>query len=248
MAWTNVPTFTVGQVLTSTVMNQMRVNANIGHLVCTSTSRPASPDTGSMIYETDTGYTRVYDGSLWRQASPAPTVTSLPASPVDGDEIVYVADATNGLRWHFKYRSASASSYKWEFVGGASLRYENGGGSTWGGWTACSSITYVATGANITVPLAGDYDMSGSAISYNAATDSLHAIMIYRNSYGSVGWTASDASHYGYTSYQAATLFGRRTLTLAASENVKLAMAVSNSSYPGYFYNFNLWATPVRVG
>ena len=65
MAWTDVPDFSVGQVLTSARMNQMRNNANIGHRVCTSTTRPSSPDTGSMIYETDTALLYVYSGSAW---------------------------------------------------------------------------------------------------------------------------------------------------------------------------------------
>lgn len=65
MPWTNIPTFTVGQVLTSSTMNSMRVNANIGHLICTSANRPVAPDTGSMIYETDTQLFHTYNGSAW---------------------------------------------------------------------------------------------------------------------------------------------------------------------------------------
>lgn len=33
--------------------------------VCTSSTRPASPFTGQVIYETDTGYLRVWDGAAW---------------------------------------------------------------------------------------------------------------------------------------------------------------------------------------
>lgn len=33
--------------------------------VCTSTTRPTAPYTGQIIYETDTGYLRVWDGSAW---------------------------------------------------------------------------------------------------------------------------------------------------------------------------------------
>ena len=33
--------------------------------VCTSTTRPSSPYTGFIIYETDTGYLRVWDGANW---------------------------------------------------------------------------------------------------------------------------------------------------------------------------------------
>lgn len=80
MTWTNLPTFTVGQTLTATTMNQMRENANIGHLVCTSTSRPASPDEGTMIYETDTAKVMVWNGTAWRQV--ATQDTPIPGSVV----------------------------------------------------------------------------------------------------------------------------------------------------------------------
>lgn len=66
MAWTNVPDFTVGQVLTSSRMNQMRNNDNIGHRICTSVTRPIAPDTGTMIYETDTQRILIYSGSVWQ--------------------------------------------------------------------------------------------------------------------------------------------------------------------------------------
>ena len=39
--------------------------------VCTSTTRPTTPYTGQIIYETDTGYLRVWDGSAWDYFSPA---------------------------------------------------------------------------------------------------------------------------------------------------------------------------------
>ena len=76
MPWTDITAFTGGQVLTSTVMNQMRVNERIGHIVCTSSTRPASPETGAMIYESDTGRILVYSGTAW--VSPA-SVNAPPA-------------------------------------------------------------------------------------------------------------------------------------------------------------------------
>lgn len=58
-------------------------------------------------------------------ATAIPTrVTSLPGSPIDGQEIYYVADATNGVVWHLRY-NASGGTYKWEFVGGPPAHYEN---------------------------------------------------------------------------------------------------------------------------
>lgn len=86
----------------------------------------------------------------------APLVTSLPSAPIDGQEIRYVADATNGVIWNLRYRAASSSLYKWEFVGGAPLSASTISGIT----GTISSTSFVsASGGNISVslPLAGDY-------------------------------------------------------------------------------------------
>lgn len=80
--------------------------------------------------------------------------TSFPASPNDQDEYAYLADATNGVVWRFKYNSGSSSSYKWEFVGGPCLYAEVLTAET----TTSTSFTNLATaGPSIIVPLAGDY-------------------------------------------------------------------------------------------
>src|SRR4029077_6354783 len=47
-----------------------------------------------------------------------PLVTSLPGSPVDGQECYYQADATAGIVWHLRYRAAATGPYKWEYLGG----------------------------------------------------------------------------------------------------------------------------------
>lgn len=85
MPWTDIPDFTVGQVLTSTRMNQMRNNANIGHRICTSSTRPASPDEGTMIYETDTDKVYVWTGAAWLESMTAntrATTTQMPAGAI----------------------------------------------------------------------------------------------------------------------------------------------------------------------
>ena len=46
--------------------------------------------------------------------------TSLPTSPVDGQEAILVDSVTNPTYiWHFRYNAGSTSAYKWEFIGGA---------------------------------------------------------------------------------------------------------------------------------
>jgi hypothetical protein len=91
MAWTDLPILAVGDVLTASYMNSLRDNAGIGHVVCTSSTRPASPNTGTMIYETDTGKVLVWDGSAWVSVYPAspPMLIATMSSP----QTIY--DATN---------------------------------------------------------------------------------------------------------------------------------------------------------
>jgi hypothetical protein len=47
-----------------------------GTIICTSSTRPASPFEGQVIYETDTGLSLIYDGSAWV----SPSVTHKPPS------------------------------------------------------------------------------------------------------------------------------------------------------------------------
>jgi hypothetical protein len=88
MAWTDIPDFTVGQVLTSSRMNEMRDNANLGHVVCTSATRPSSPGTGAMIYETDTGKSYIWDGSAWQQIAVSGSSPTLDTLTVSGNQTV----------------------------------------------------------------------------------------------------------------------------------------------------------------
>jgi hypothetical protein len=82
--------------------------------------------------------------------APTATVTSLPGSPVDGQVIDYLADATNGVVWRLRYRTASASTYKWEYVGGAGLYATVA--------TVIGTPAGVAATPAIAVPLAGEYE------------------------------------------------------------------------------------------
>lgn len=79
-------------------------------------------------------------------------VTSLPASPADGQEVYFLADATYGVVWHLRYRAGSSSAYKWEFVGGPPIFTP-----TFGGANNTSGAIYQDVGVNLALPLAGDY-------------------------------------------------------------------------------------------
>jgi hypothetical protein len=91
-----------------------------------------------------------------------PTVTTLPVSPVDGQEIYFLVsdlgDVVSGI-WHLRYRATSMQPYKWEFAGGEPMFRELDGsvaGTTTNVWTG-------RDGPTLTVPLAGVYEVSWGA-------------------------------------------------------------------------------------
>ena len=85
-------------------------------------------------------------------------VSVLPSSPTEGMEVYFQnsAMATLGVEWHLRYRATSASSYKWEFVGGGPM-LATGMGSL----TQTTVTTAPLTGGpTFTVPLAGEYEVT----------------------------------------------------------------------------------------
>lgn len=98
-----------------------------------------------------------------------PLVSALPSAPYDGQPITYQneAMAAAGVAWRLRYRAASASAHKWEFVGGAWL-YEAVDTDE-----STASATYVAlttAGPSATVPLGGDYLITVGSNQYNSAS------------------------------------------------------------------------------
>jgi hypothetical protein len=87
-----------------------------------------------------------------------PLVTDLPASPVDGQEVYFLVSPTLGIFWHMRYRAASASAYKWEFLGGSPLyaAYDSVASAM-----AITSNAFIdapdGNGPSLTVPRAGEY-------------------------------------------------------------------------------------------
>lgn len=100
--------------------------------------------------------------ALGRAANTIPyLVTTLPASPFDGQEVYYRADNTAGAIWHLRARSAAnggSATYPWEFVGGSPIAALGG---TAGYITSTSYSRTVTSGSlpTLSVPLAGDYDV-----------------------------------------------------------------------------------------
>jgi hypothetical protein len=87
--------------------NFNKIDSAAGAFVCTSTTRPATPYSGQIIYETDTDQSFVWDSatSSWNTMAPGATVctsSSRPASPVTG-QTIYETDT----RLTFVYASGA---------------------------------------------------------------------------------------------------------------------------------------------
>ena len=202
-------------------------------------NNPATNDTYS-----SGGYTWRFDGTRWKVApSTNPTYqTALPSSPVDGQEIYYAADAANGVIWHLRYRSGSSSSYKWEYIGGASLTTRSQAQSA-GDSPQTNTWTNLNDAIEITVPLAGDYFVNGKC-SFFRASDGLNTMElgISRDS------TAGAISNYVYGGAYWHFCATSGLLT-GIGANKKFALRFRTPAAGGYYrMGAGLEVRPVRVG
>jgi hypothetical protein len=169
-----------------------------------------------------------------------PVVTSLPGSPVDGQEVYYVADAANGVVWHLRYRSAAAGAYKWECIGGTPLFGKVDTQQA----VAAGAMTDPATpGPDVTVPLAGDYhgDMYFWAIATVSGVQ--FDVQVFQAGVGGNLYARQvQASANAYTT---AAALDRLTGLAAAT---LLRMRYSTNGNGTQFSNRRLRVMPVRVG
>jgi hypothetical protein len=172
-------------------------------------------------------------------------VSSLPVSPVDAQEIHYLADATNGIVWHLRYRSASASSFKWECVGGRPLWAQVATAENTG---SASYVDLTTVGPSVTLPLAGDYDIGFSAA---LSPDSANRRAIASVKLGAAATSDTEAminfSAVGGMEEYAARPNMRRT-GLAAAAALKMQYRSDSAGFTATFAKRELWAIPVRVG
>lgn len=68
--------------------NANKLDAAVGFTICTSTTRPSTPWSGQVIFETNTGLSFVWDGSSWKPAGGSGSIkiaATAPSSPQNGD-------------------------------------------------------------------------------------------------------------------------------------------------------------------
>ena len=214
---------------------------------------PVGPP-GLTLYEQPAPPATPKIGDVWIDTDDAPPIGSaatlilgaLPSTPVNGQECYFLADDANGVVWRLRYRSTSASAYKWEFVGGSSLSRERMPADTanfiGGGWGA-----FNANDPIITVPLAGEYRCEHSATFYPTGAGA--------GNYGlglKVGSASPDAFSELAAAYIAANQTGnieqKRTVTATLGQAIAQIYGGGGYSASGELRSRTLRVTPVRVG
>ena len=209
-------------------------------------------DLSGIQFDTDTVTTMLAgpQGPPGPAGNAPPVVTSLPASPIDGQECYFLADSTFGVLWHLRYRAASASPYKWECVGGLPLTAEVTGQGT------LASATYAdiptAPGPSLVAPLAGDYMLAGaSALADNQLSATFAALVAIQ--IGATVPSDNDVTNqlYGVTNASGNTVSSlgsreyRRTVSAANTTIKVVARQAGGSPIVGVR---SLAIRPVRVG
>lgn len=168
-----------------------------------------------------------------------PVVTQLPSQATVGDQVIYAADATNGVYWQLQYDGLG--TYPWKFIGGAPLGTQHDNGTQ---YTLTHAISTYADILTTTVPLAGDYSVQGaSLLTTNSGCDAI--VCLNTTASRNINYYVARSAGGG-TQYEN----GCRTIrmnALAASTVVSLAdyhVAVGSGSTVG---NASLYVTPVRV-
>jgi len=97
-------------------------------------------------------------GVKW--AAPSATLTyttTLPGSPTDGQEVVLVDSLTAPTYiWRLRYNAGSASTYKWEFIGGSEKVVAADAAAACAGDSLGNSSPVLS----YTIPYAGDWDIT----------------------------------------------------------------------------------------
>ena len=183
-------------------------------------------------------------------------VTSLPAG-YDGQEVFFQSTtagtgggASNsmadvGAVWHLRYRAASGSAYKWEFVGGGGLI---AGVATSESTTSATYTDLATVGPVITLPLAGDYKIETTATVANATAGQGGAVSFSVS--GAAANTATDADSIRITTVsagvlQATSVSVSKTGLTAAAVTMRYRITVGGTTT---FTSRVLTAVPIRVG
>lgn len=167
-------------------------------------------------------------------------VTTLPASPADGDEVYYQtsAMATANIMWHLRYRAA-AGTYKWEYIGGSPFITGVAGDIT----TTSSSRVAMTAGPTIALPKAGKYILSLDVTVVGLATPgtALHGIRLDSG--------AAPITDCEWSSQVAGQMYtGGQAIATIASAGTLGVLVKNANGFSTRWVGATLMARPVAIG
>lgn len=161
---------------------------------------------------------------------------------VDGDIADLIVDATAGVIWRVRYRAASASAFKWEFMGGPALYAVVPTNEALGATGTYSNLATV--GPQVTVPRGGDYDISLGARFIGPASGTFRGFMAPK--LGATLANDANAAIFGTTANLDATPEKTSRVAGLAANDVILAQYRSDVAGTN-FMNRWLSVLPVRI-
>lgn len=225
--------------------------------VTAGTTLPVSPANGDSFILTDSATSPTYWWRLrWFSAPakwyPEPSSwghgTTLPSVPAGVDKVTFdLTDSTSAPTywWSFRYNTGSASAYKWEFTGGASLQsYANANYVINTGTQIGATGYYYAAGMAFTLPRAGDYVVRGWANFFsNGGATGTCGMAVFSDS--TLGATRAYAQLDVATGTDAAAAI-EEGLGAGVLSTVGIALGSTiPATHKGSY--FGLFVTPVRV-
>lgn len=205
------------------------------------------------------GYATPYNAPLY--------VSTLPANPVDGQQVYYQSTIKNtgggrevsmkdsGVVWHLKYNASGDSNYPWEFIGGSGISMAASGGLA----TPVAQFTYYSysQATPVHIPLKGSFQIqqihntntqsySSTAMRYFAVVDPSGAAVG-----GNSQLTLTPWNFFG-TYYIHASAMNSAPVTFTTPTTVELTTAIFNQ-LPGSYAavqmtNRSMIITPIKVG
>jgi hypothetical protein len=157
--------------------------------------------------------------------------------------------ATTGNVFHLRYRSASASSYKWEVIGAAPVSHASAGNTSASVASATFSQISATLDPRVTVPLAGEYYVKHGAALNNTATGTL-AIGVKLDTTEPGPFDAASQLVEQTTANVASALSAAGKVTMATANTVILQRYYKGSAGTTTLnlYNASLSVVPIRVG
>jgi hypothetical protein len=165
--------------------------------------------------------------------------TTLPASPVNGQEAILVDSVTAPTyQWRFRYNASSSSIYKWEYVGGTDYFAVLGAQESRPGSIGAGDLTTV--GPSLTIPRNGIYAVQWGALINNAGQNQYGGAVLTTAAGGRLGGMEADISA---PTWSAVSVMDSVTIT---SGGIKLQY-FNNNSGAVTFGNRWISARPVRI-